>query len=320
MSQSDPGATSVEELASKHYNATIVRWTQVNPELAILRVKPDAGVPPFHPGQYTTLGLGAWEPRLEGCQPDPVPPEKRGKLIRRAYSISNPMLNDERSGLFDHGGLDFFEFYIVLVRENAPPQKPPQLTPRLFRLQEGSRLFCGTKVTGHYTLADLEPALDRPAAEHPTVVFAGTGTGEAPHNAMTWELLRRGYQGKIVSICCVRYQRDLGYRDVHHRLMELFPNYSYVELTTRDSWIEKKVYIQDFLEQGLLEKHLGHALDPKSMHFYFCGNPSMIGIPKVVDGERTYPEVRGCIEILEARGFRADGRKERGNLHFEEYW
>ena len=70
------------------------------------------------PREIDVGALGEDVPLLEGIRttrairrllPDPVPPEKRGKLIRRAYSISHPMLNDERSGLFDHGGLEFFE-------------------------------------------------------------------------------------------------------------------------------------------------------------------------------------------------------------------
>ena len=42
------------------------------------------------------------------------------------------------------------------------------------------------------------------------MLFLATGTGEAPHNYMLWELLRRGHTGRILSACCVRYRRDLG--------------------------------------------------------------------------------------------------------------
>ena len=79
----------------------------------------------------------------------------------------------------------------------------PALTPRLFMLEEGDRINIGEKITGHYTLDPVKPG--------DTVVFLGTGTGEAPHNYMLWDLLRRGHTGKILLACCVRYRRDLGY-------------------------------------------------------------------------------------------------------------
>ena len=101
---------------------------------------------------------------------------------------------------------NWLEFYIVLVRKSDKAQ-PPGLTPRLFLLKEGDRLIMGEKITGHFTLDPVKP--------NDTVLFLSTGTGEAPHNYMLWELLRRGHQGRILSACCVRYRRDLGYLAMH---------------------------------------------------------------------------------------------------------
>ena len=64
--------------------------------------------------------------------------------------------------------------------------------------------FIGEKITGNFTLDPVKP--------EDAVIFLATGTGEAPHNYMLWELLRRGHRGRILSACCVRYRRDLGYR------------------------------------------------------------------------------------------------------------
>ena len=72
------------------------------------------------------------------------------------------------------------------------------MTPRLFMLREGDRLFLSEKIAGVYTLDPVQP--------DDTVIFLATGTGEAPHNYMLWELLRRGHPGRILSACCVRYQ------------------------------------------------------------------------------------------------------------------
>jgi ferredoxin--NADP+ reductase len=184
-------------------------------------------------------------------------------------------------------------------------------------LKEGERLKIGEKITGNFTLDGVQPT--------DTVLFLSTGTGEAPHNYMLWELLRRGHQGRILGACCTRYQRDLGYLEVHRQVESMFPNYTYLTLTTRESRSDgRKVYIQDLISSGQLEEHLGQPLDPRSTHVFLCGNPKMIGVP-IIDretGERTYPQPTGVIELLEKRGFRSDDlrSKTRGNIHFEKYW
>jgi ferredoxin--NADP+ reductase len=304
----------VAELRRKHYNATVVRLRKPNPDLMIIRVKLDQPLQKHRAGQYTSLGLGNWEPRFPGCQEEVLAPGDETKLVRRAYSISCSIL-DDAGQLLDTDKTDWLEFYIVLVRE-SDRQKPPGLTPRLFMLREGDRLNMVEKITGHFTLEGVKPT--------DNVLFLGTGTGEAPHNYMLLELLRRGQQGKILSACCVRYRRDLGYLPTQEELMRRFPNYKYLSLTTREAdTIHHKVYIQDLLTSGKMEEELGAPLDPARTHVYLCGNPKMIGVPEKdpATGARVYPKTLGVIETLEKRGFKADqGSKDRGNVHFEEYW
>ena len=251
---------------------------------------------------------------MDGCQPETLKPDDRHRVVRRAYSISCSV-RDDRGDLLDVAATDWLEFYIVLVRENADG-RVPALTPRLFALKEGDRLNIGEKITGMYTLDAVRPG--------DTVVLLGTGTGEAPHNYMLWDLLRRGHAGKILNACCVRYSRDLGYLDLHRQLMGQFPNYTYLPLTTREATTTKKVYIQDLIASGELEEQLGEALDPARTHVFLCGNPKMIGVPlrDKQTGLKTYPADRGVIEVLERRGFQADvsAVKFKGNIHFEEYW
>src|SRR5437773_9544517 len=113
-------------------------------------------------------------------------------------------------------------------------------------LREGDRLYLGEKITGHFTLDPVKP--------NDAVLFLSTGTGEAPHNYMLWDLLRRGHQSRILAACCVRYQRDLGYLPIHKKLIKMFPNYTYVPLPTREAdTVNRKVYIQDMLTSGQLE-------------------------------------------------------------------
>ena len=46
------------------YNATVIGREEVNPQLIMLRVKPDAELFNFTPGQFAVLGLTAAAPRL----------------------------------------------------------------------------------------------------------------------------------------------------------------------------------------------------------------------------------------------------------------
>jgi ferredoxin--NADP+ reductase len=304
----------IADLRRQKYNATIARLIKAHDDLIIVRVRPDFPLQPHKPGQYTVLGLGFWEPRVPGCEEEHLAPGEETRLARRSYSISSPIL-DDGGGLLGHGR-DWLEFYIVLVRESGKPHAPA-LTPRLFLLGEGERLYLGEKITGQYTLDAVRP--------DDTVVFLATGTGEAPHNYMLWELLRRGHPGRVLSACCVRYRQDLAYRATHERLAQRHPNYTYLTLTTREAdSVGQKVYIQDLITSGELERLLGRPLDPANTHVFLCGNPKMIGVPEKdrETGQPVFPQPPGVIEILTRRGFRTDQHSQnvRGNIHYEEYW
>lgn len=156
-----------------------------------------------------------------------------------------------------------------------------------------------------------------------TCLFLSTGTGEAPHNAMIVDLLRKGHNGQIVSLVSVRNTKDLGYLQKHRELEKRYPNYSYIALPTREKDIPKR-YIQDLIRDRILESDYSINLDPENSHVFLCGNPSMIGLPVkdeesgnlVFDKDKT----QGVIELLIERGFKLDERKNLGNIHVEEYW
>ena len=305
----------IRQWRAEQYNATAVSIRKSHDDLAVLRVQPDFNIPDHRAGQYTTLGMGAWEPRRDDAQEESIAPADENKLIRRAYSISHPILDDQGQ-LVPAAQGSTLEFYIALLK-NTDSEKPPRLTPRLYLLREGERLFVGERITGHFNLDGVKP--------DNTVVFLSTGTGEAPHNFMTWELLANGHRGLIVFVSCVRIRSDLAYRETHESLAKMFPNFRYVPLTTREAIpTGRKVYIQDAIESGELEKQARFTLDPATTHVFLCGNPKMIGVP-IVDrttGTQSYPQPKGAIEVLEGRGFRAHlpQLKQEGNLHFEQYW
>ena len=119
----------LDELRKKHYNASVIDVRRVHDELIILRVRPDDGpIATYRAGQYTTLGLGYWEKRVEPSQREELKPGDETKLAKRAYSISSPILN-AKGELLASTESDFLEFYIALVRETEV--KAPALTPRL---------------------------------------------------------------------------------------------------------------------------------------------------------------------------------------------
>ncbi len=297
----------INELRDEHYNATITAFEQRHSDLWVIRVRPDIGGTSHIPGQYASLGLGYWEDRVDKYA-DAGIDGKWNKLIRRSYSISHPIF--EPSGYLAPPDTEELEFYIVLVQSDE--NHVAALTPRLGRLQVGDRIYLGPKVAGRYTLSAVE-------SPDTAVVFFATGTGEAPHNSMATELLRKGHTGPIVSTVTVRNWQDLGYLDAHRQLEERFPNYHYLPMPTREQDVPKR-YLQDLIRDGDIERALGGTLDPANTHAFLCGNPAMIGLPEEVDGKTTFPETTGVIELLVERGFSIDRRNEPGNIHFEEYW
>ncbi len=307
-----------EKLRAEKYNATIIWREDAHPELAKFRIRPDAGFAPFLPGQYVAIGLGNWEPRIADTQVEEVPEKRRRKIVRRAYSISCPLV-DEAGNPVSVNSIDYLEFYVTLVRRASSPEgKPPALTPRLFGKKTGDRVVLEKKITGHYTLGEISPT--------DTVLMLGTGTGEAPHNAMAAELLANSHTGKIVIATSLRYKAHTGYMDQHARLMKAFPQYRYFPLTTREpenldpavSGFVGKQYLQKLWTSGELAEKSGDSFDPSNTHVFLCGNPAMIGY--VPPGEEP-PESPGMLPLLKKSGFVDDAKSSGpGHVRYEKYW
>lgn len=308
-----------QTMAVESYNATLADILEVHEDLRIFRVRADSGPLEHVPGQYVTLGLGNWAPFVGATEVDQAADEvRRRHVIQRAYSFSSRML-DADGRLVDPVREDPAEFYVALVP--ATPLHPPGLTPRLFALAPGDRLLVSQHAKGTYQARDLAPDDD--------VLFAATGTGEAPHNGMLADLLRRGHRGRIVSVVCNRRLRDLAYLATHRVLEQRFANYRYLTLTTREprnlnsqapGYVGKQ-YLQEFLLSPELEQALGRPLEPGRLHVYLCGNPEMIGAPrKHGEGGWDWPQPRGVMETLAARGFRPAIHGHAGDVHFEKYW
>ena len=124
-------------MAELNLNAIVVQKHELTPRLMILRIVANAWqLPDFCPGQFAVLGLPGAAQRYMLSEPE-MPPADPHKLIRRAYSIASSSLTRE-----------YMDFYVGLVTSGA-------LTPRLFNLDIGDRLWLSPKITGLFTLDDV---------------------------------------------------------------------------------------------------------------------------------------------------------------------
>jgi ferredoxin--NADP+ reductase len=264
------------------YNAQVVGREEINPQLLILRVQPEAPLFDFKPGQFAVLGLLGSAPRVAEAAPEEVTPP-REKIIRRAYSVASS--SRERQ---------YAEFIITLVTSG-------DLTPRLFALRDGDRLFLGPKASGVFTLDRVPPGK--------AVILIATGTGLAPYISMLRTLLLRETERRFVVLHGARFGWDLGYRGELESLMRLCPHFTYIPSITRpdqDPHFQGHTgRIQTLLEQGLVERESGIPLDPNQADVFLCGNPDMVSSVNI---------------ILEARGFQAGRGREPGTIHVEKYW
>ncbi len=271
---------------SAELNATLIGRSDLHHGLLIIRVRPDTPPPPFKAGQYAVLGLPASAPRTPLADPDLPPPDGGAsdpdKIIKRAYSISS----SSRQG-------EFLEFFVALVRSGA-------LTPRLFALKDGDRIWLGPKIVGMFTFDEAPKTSD--------VVLIATGTGLAPYISM----LRSGYDfsaRRTVVIHAARNSWDLGYRQELEALAARWPTFHYLTVISdpdrEPAWTGRVGLVYEFFDDGSVERLLGHPVAPDSTAVFLCGNPLMIG---------------GMMERLGDWGFTKHSRRTPGQIFVEEFW
>jgi ferredoxin--NADP+ reductase len=267
-------------------NATILERFDLTQAQTIVRVRPDSGVvPEFVAGQFIKLGLPRSDPeevqgrpRREGAGP---------RLIRRAYSIASS--SRERA---------YLEFLLVLVEVG-------KLTPKIWNIEAGGRIWMEDKVAGRFTLDAVPPGKD--------VVMVATGTGIAPFISMLRTYADQPPWRRAVVINGVRYAADLAYRDELEILARQNARVTYIPIVSREpesrgaggGWTGLRGRVQQVLEPRAYESLVGAPLAPHDCHVMLCGNPEMI-----VSVQR----------LLEAGGFHTHSTAQPGNIHFERYW
>ena len=265
-------------------NAIVLQNIEVSPGLAILRIVPaDWTMPDFTPGQFAVLALPGKAPRCAVCDPEDTPADP-DKLIKRAYSIASSSRTSE-----------YLELYIVLVPSGS-------LTPRLFALRQGDRVWLGPKFSGVFTLKEV------PADKH--VILIATGTGLAPYVSMLRTELVCGGPRRYAVLHGARHSWDLGYRSELGTLDRMCGNFDYVPAISRPDeesapWGGHAGYIQDLWAKRPLKEAWGFRPTPEDTHVFLCGNPGMI---------------ENMVTELAAEGFSEHRAKNPGQVHVERYW
>lgn len=266
------------------FNAIVTHRMDVAPELMILRVAPDGWkLPKFNPGQFGVIGLPGSAPRSADSKPEEHPPAQ-GAWIKRAYSIASSSLSSE-----------YLEFYVAFVASGA-------LTPRLFNLKVGSKIWLSERISGMFTLEGVP--------ETSNVVLIATGTGIAPFVSMVRTYLAQDSKRRYCILHGARHSWDLGYQDEFHSMQRLCKNFKYACIVSRPKeeivpWIGNVGYVQDLWERGVVRDLLGEDPKPENTHVFLCGNPGMID---------------SVIHVLEKRGFKEHKRNNPGQIHVERYW
>ena len=265
-------------------NAVVAQRIEVAPGLMVLRVAPDGWeLPEFTAGQFAVLGLPVEAPRFPFSDEETEPPKADG-LIKRAYSIASSSVVRE-----------YLEFYIVLVRSGS-------LTPRLFALGPGDRVWLGPKCTGMFTIDQV------PEGKH--VVFVGTGTGIAPYMSMLRTHMVCGGERHFGVLHGARHSWDLGYRSELRTLDYMCGNFSYIPCISRPQeevvpWGGQSGYIQELWKRQPLEDTWGFHPTADNSHVFICGNPEM---------------AKSMLDLLAEEGFQEHSKQNPGNVHVEKYW
>ncbi len=264
-------------------NAVVALKQELSPRHIILRVVTDGWqLPEFIPGQFAVLGLPGSTLRSKLSEPEPKPP-RPNELIRRAYSIASSSRINE-----------YMDFYVGLVSSGS-------LTPRLFSLTVGDRIWLGPRVTGMFTLDQVVPGKN--------VVMIATGTGLAPYISMMTSELTCGSPRRYAVLHGAYHSWDLGYRSELLALQHLCKNFSYIATIDRPEdepvpWVGQMGWVQDLWKNGVVAKVLGFQPTPADTDIFLCGNPAMID---------------EMVGILSKDGFYEHSRKTPGQIHIERY-
>lgn len=265
-------------------NAVLAQKVEVAPGLIIIRIVPIGWhLPEFKPGQYIVLGLPPDAPRYLYSDPEPTPP-RDDKLVRRAYSIASSSKEKQ-----------YVEFYVRLVTSGT-------LTPRLFAMSIGDRLWMSANTKGMFTMDEVPP-------EKNIILFA-TGTGVAPYMSMLRSNVILQEKRNYTVVHGALNSWDLGYRSELLTIERLCHNFYYIPVISEPErepipWGGRTGFVQKIWQDHVLQEVWGFEPTPENTRIFLCGHPEMI---------------RQMLELLAESGFKEHSKLEPGSIHMEKYW
>ncbi|MDR1691555.1 MAG: ferredoxin--NADP reductase [Rickettsiales bacterium] len=210
-------------------NAVLIEVKEITKNIKEFTVQLDEESEPFKAGQYCVFGCN----------------NEEGKMVARPYSIASAPSKNIR------------KFYIVLVENGA-------LTPNLFKLKAGDKVFVSPRCVGHMTYVDnLENSQN--------IIFFATGTGIAPFHSILNEYEEVLNEKKITLVQGTRFEEELGYLNYFKELEKKYPNFRYIPSITRQDWDGHKGRITSILNEGLLDEELRQP----SLKIMMCGSLAM---------------------------------------------
>ncbi len=232
----------------KFQQIEIISRKDYSPDLWSIRVRVEETLV-FKPGQYATLGV-----------------ERGGRLIQRAYSIVSSPLENE------------MEFFFELVPQG-------ELTPLLFELQVGQKIWMRRQAKGLFTLDGR--------SGHSKHFFLCTVTGVAPYVSIMRSLALDAENAQPASLQIVLIQAasrswEFAYREELEKLGGKIEGFHYVPSVSRPwedtAWGGEVGRVED-----IARKYLdSFNLVPASTTAYLCGHPQMIENCKGIFGRKGF--------------------------------
>ena len=227
----------MDRVDDKFYRARILKRSDIASDLWLIRVDP-GGPFTFKPGQYATLGV-----------------EGEVKRIERAYSIVSSPIEKE------------LEFFFELVPEG-------ELTPRLYRLQEGDEMLMRKSPKGLFTLDQKSGRTNH--------FLVCTVTGIAPYVSYVRTLYRSWEEGsfhgehKLFILNGASRSWEFGYYEELSKYAKQAPWLKYAATVSRpwedENWTGEMGRVDD-----VLRKYSDMwGLDGTNSVAYLCGHPDMI--------------------------------------------
>lgn len=279
------------------YNAS-VKIVRRAADAMVIRVFPDFQKPKYQGGQYGSLGLASTT--------------APGKLLKRAYSLSSSIVDLESGRPLDPREDPFFEFYFNRVT-SAHTESREQLTPKLFAIQDGDRIFCGSKIAGHYTLEHVPVGAN--------VLLVATTTGEAANNSILNQFFFERRTGMVASLLW----GPEGWKSLYAREHDLLSasqdgRYKVIHFSSNSPLDLEPIIARCLSQPRHSTDLLGFPLIPGATHILLCGDPAMIGAASKLGAWSYETPAHGLIPLLSQHGFRVGTRFKQGDIEHEAYW